>query len=57
MFIDENKKTNDEIIKEILNNPTLSDEAKKRAIQSLKDDSKTFAEGIEEGEVILNEDM
>lgn len=54
MFINENEKTNDEIIKEIINNNTLSDEAKKRAIQSLKQDEH-FVEGLEEGEIILNE--
>lgn len=52
MFINEQEKTVNEIIKEILNNPTLSDDAKTKAIQALRQEN-NLVEGLEEGEVLI----
>lgn len=52
MFINEQEKSINEVIKEILNSPNLSDDAKTKAIQALKQEN-NIVEGLEEGEVLI----
>lgn len=56
MFINENEKTNKEICEEIMKS-NLSEEAKIKAIQSLKNETKSDCvwERMEEGDEILLE--
>lgn len=58
MFINENKKNTEEILKEVINNTSLSEDAKIQIIQALKEKNnkeKEVVEGLEEGDILINE--